>query len=75
MIAENASEVARLRQQLELECQAMLRGLHGYAITAQHQIIDQKYQAFGTYQQVLETLVGKDEAISIAVEIYSKIVG
>jgi len=52
------SAVAQLRQQLELEAQALKQALYGYAITAQHQIIDQKYRAFGQSQEQLATLVG-----------------
>ena len=36
------SEVARLRQQIELECAALQQALTGFALTAQHEIIQKK---------------------------------
>jgi hypothetical protein len=66
------SEVAQLRERLELEARAMQRGLYGYACVARHAFIDEKYHSFGLYQQQLATLVGKEEAAYIALEIYIK---
>jgi len=69
------SEVARLMQQIERECEAMKQGLCGLAITAQHAIIEHKYDAFGEHQEQLEQLLGKEEATRIAVDIYMKVIG
>jgi len=69
------SEVAQLRQQLELEAQAMQQALHGFAISAQHAIIDRKYRAFGASQQQLVALIGEEEAATIATDIYIKVIG
>lgn len=66
------SEVARLRQQIELECEAMQRALSGFAITASHTIINQKYASIGAAQQQLAALVGEEEATAIMVEAYNK---
>ncbi len=33
------SEVARLRKQIELECEAMKQALYGYAVVASHDAI------------------------------------
>jgi len=69
------SEVARLRKQIELECEAMRLALEGYATVASHQIIEQRYNSLGKCQADLEKHVGKEEANSIVVEIYTKVVG
>ena len=69
------SEVARLRQQLEMECIAMQQGLTGYAVTARHEIIQRRYKAVGHCQKQLEQLVGKEEAAFITAETYVKVIG
>jgi hypothetical protein len=70
-----SSEVARLRRQLELECEAMKRGLEGYAIMAQHKIIEKKYKSFAKTQEELEKLVGEEQAAQMAADMYIKVMG
>jgi hypothetical protein len=69
------SEVVRLCGQIELECEAMRLALYGYATVASHELIEQKYNALGKYQKDLEQLVGKEEANSIVVQTYVKVMG
>ena len=69
------SEVARVRRQIELECEAMRLALSGYAVVGSHTIIEQKYNALGRHQEELEQLVGKEEAKRIVVETYLKVIG
>ncbi len=69
------SEVARLRKQIELECEAMRQGLYGYAAVASHEIIENRYNSLGKRQAELAHLVGHEEASQIVVEIYTKVVG
>ena len=69
------SEVARLRRQIELECESMRLALSGYAVVASHQVIEQKYNALGKCQEELEQLVGEEDANRIVVETYAKVVG
>ena len=69
------SEIARLRRQIELECEAMRLALEGFASVASHQIIEQRYNRLGQFQADLEKHVGKEEAKSIVVEIYVNVVG
>jgi hypothetical protein len=69
------SEVARLLEQIERECEAMRLALHGYAVVASHQIIEQKYNNLGKHQDDLEQHVGKEEAESIVAKIYMKVIG
>lgn len=53
------SEIARLRKQIELECEAMRLALHGYAAVASHKAIEQKYNSLGQHHEALEQLVGR----------------
>jgi hypothetical protein len=69
------SEVARLREQIELECEAMRLALSGYAVVASHKFIEQKYNALGKHQEDLEQIVGTEEANRMVVETYAKVVG
>ncbi len=69
------SEIARLRRQIELECEAMRLALYGYATVASHEIIEQRYNNLGKHQEELERYVGREEANSIVVETYAKVVG
>jgi hypothetical protein len=71
---ENKSEVARLRAQIELACNAMNQLMSGYAITARHDIINHRYHILSSYQDQLEPLVGENEAIEIVVETYNRVV-
>jgi len=69
------SEIARLRRLVELECEAMERGLNGYAITAKHEIIAHRYDRIDAYRQQLEQLTDKKQASKIIAEIYMRTVG
>ena len=69
------SEIARLRRQIELECQAMQLGLNGHAAVAQHEVITNKYRTLGRYMQQLDALVGEEEATKIVTETYVKVMG
>ena len=44
---ENQSEVARFLAQWDTEVEAMQQALEGYAVTARHDFISRRIQAFG----------------------------
>ena len=69
------SEVARIRQQIEQECESMNLALYGYATVASHKIIERKYSNLGRHHETLEKHVGKEEANKILIEIYTKVIG
>ncbi|HTI14748.1 MAG TPA: hypothetical protein VL461_09295 [Dictyobacter sp.] len=69
------SEIARLRRQIELECEAMKQALNGFMVTASHDIIHHRYDCIGDIQQQLISLVGEQEAARIAVEVYIQTIG
>jgi hypothetical protein len=70
-----SSEVARLRQQIERECQAIQQGFSGYAEVAKHKAITHKYNSFGSYQEELARIVGDEKAALIAAKIYMEVMG
>ena len=67
------SEVARLREQIELELEAMQRGLHGLAITARHDFIVARLDRVGTYQDKLADQVGYPSATEIVCQLYVQV--
>lgn len=69
------SEVARLREQIRLECEAAKRGLEGYAMVAKHDFIQARYDNLGKYQMELEKHISKDEASKIVLEVYAEVMG
>ena len=53
----------------------MQQALTGFALTAQHEIIQRKYETLVHYHEQLEQLVGEKEAAIITTEIYVKVIG
>ncbi|HLX39597.1 MAG TPA: hypothetical protein VKR42_03655 [Ktedonobacteraceae bacterium] len=67
------SEVAQLRRQIEMEIEAMQRGIHGFASgTSRHSFIRKRMDRVGSYQEKLMQVVGKDEATRMVYGIYVK---
>ena len=63
------SEIARIRQQIDLEYAAAQRGLTGLSSgTARHDFIHQRYATIGECAQRLSPLVGEDEAWEMVCE-------
>src|SRR5947209_10561633 len=71
--AMSKSEIARLRQQIELESAAMKLALYGFAAVGKHEFISHKYDAIGKCQEQLERLVGEEKASDITIESYNHI--
>lgn len=63
------SDVARIREQIELECQA-LANLMQFSAVASHHSINHRYENLERYRERLSTLVGEQEATQIVVGIY-----
>lgn len=57
-----SSEIAQLRERLQLETASLYQGLHGYAEVAKHQIIEQKYEAVGKTFDELKQHMSEEEA-------------
>ncbi|MBV9230497.1 MAG: hypothetical protein JOZ18_14405 [Chloroflexi bacterium] len=65
------SEVAQLRKQIELELDAMRRGMTGIALgTARHDFINARMQRVGACQDILARQVGEAAANHIVCSIY-----
>jgi hypothetical protein len=47
------SEVARIREQIRLECEAMHRVKNGYAVTSRHDFIEARARNLDTYKNML----------------------
>ena len=69
------SEIARIRAQIEQECEALRLALYGYATVASHSIIERKYDSLGKRREELEKHLGTEEAGKIVCEIYTKVIG
>ena len=72
----NVSEVARLRERVRLEYEAMMRGLSGVAEgAAMHEFISARMARVGGYHDKLVKEIGEDEATQIICELYNKATG
>ena len=70
------SEVARLRQRIEEECEASWWALHGLAAgAAQHEFIMARFRNMEGHHTHLIKLVGEEQATEILCEIYNKRAG
>ena len=67
------SEVARLREQVELEYAAMMRGLTGFAEgSAMHDFISARMARVESYHCKLAKEIGEDRATEIICDLYNK---
>lgn len=69
----NTSEVARLREQIELECRAIQHLMQASAV-ASHRVISRKYQNLDRCHLQLKELVSEEEALSIMIDTYNQVV-
>ncbi|GCE14594.1 hypothetical protein [Tengunoibacter tsumagoiensis] len=69
------SEVARLRRQIEAECEDFKRMMTAYAAVASHDSINRRYQRLTASMSQLEALIDPREAQRIVCETYIQIVG
>ncbi|HET8842861.1 MAG TPA: hypothetical protein VFN35_15460 [Ktedonobacteraceae bacterium] len=68
------SEVARIRQRIAQECEALRMAMEGFSAGASHQTIMARYESIGKYQIELEKLVGP-RAEEIVCEMYNRVLG
>ena len=69
----STSELIKLREQIELECQA-IQHLMDFSVVASHRVIDRRYRNLDQYCDQLKSLVGDDQATGIVVDIYNQLV-
>jgi len=69
------SEIARLKQRIEREFQAMVDGLNGLSSgAARHQVINRRYAHIDSYLSRLEALVGKEASRAIVIQINNQVI-
>ena len=61
------SEVARLKQQIEIECEAMRLAIIGFRMTASHDIINRQYEQLGEHYESLGKLIGEKRAVEVLI--------
>lgn len=72
----NQSEVARVREEIELQLEAMQRGLYGYASgTARHAFIRARMDRIGEYQHTLTNYMGEKDAEQLVCSLYCEVIG
>lgn len=70
------SEVARIREEIELQLEAMQRGMYGFASgSARHSFIRARMARIDEYQHKLTAQIGEHDADQIIYNLYSEIVG
>lgn len=70
------SEIARLREQIAEEYEAMKRGLTGLAWgTAKHNFIDMRMKRVDHYREQLVNYVGEHEADFVICDLYTQVMG
>jgi hypothetical protein len=71
MSKANRSEVAQLRQQIEMELTSMWHGLNGYASgTARHNFIHRRMECVGVCQDMLAQYLGEQAATQMVCQMY-----
>ena len=70
------SEVARIREEIELQLEAMQRGMYGFASgAARHSFIRARMDRIGEYHHQLTGQVGEKDADQIVSSLYCEIMG
>lgn len=64
----NQSEVARLRDLMDAEREAMRLVMNGFALVAPHEFITVRMERMGTCHDQLVELIGKQKAAEILVQ-------
>ena len=61
------SEVARLKRQIEMECEAMRLAMTGFRMAASHDVINHQYEQLGEYYESLGKLIGEKQAVEVLI--------
>ena len=61
------SEIARLKQQIQLECEAMRHAMTSFRTTASHDIINHQFDRLGEHYEQLGGLIGEQAAIETVI--------
>lgn len=70
----NQSEVARLREQIELQIEAMQRGMHGFSTgTTRHAFIRARLERIDQYHAALTRQIGEEDANQVICGLYTRV--
>ncbi|GCE16747.1 hypothetical protein [Dictyobacter kobayashii] len=69
------SEIADLRNRIELECQALRSLMEDFRQTAPHHIIQSRFESITPLQKQLSAHIGDEEAARMVVETYIRVIG
>lgn len=73
-IDSNPSEIARLRQQIEMQLVAMRQGLSGFSSgSARHAFITARMERIGAYQESLAGQLGESAATLLVYGLYNEV--
>ena len=64
----SASEVARIRQQIDQEIAAFKLAMNGYAGVSRHEIITYHYEALSDRMDELQARIGKQATLQVVAE-------
>lgn len=67
-----SSEVARLREQIEIQSKAAWQGFYGYAQVGRHELITHRFEQLGESFVQLSEEIGPDAAIAVVAEALEK---
>lgn len=68
------SEIARLRKQIEYECEASWQALYGLASgSAQHEVISARLRHIDFCHERLSELIGDEGATSLVCEVFNEL--
>lgn len=63
-----SSEVARLRELIEIQSKAAWLGFYGYAQTSKHEVITHRFEQLGVSFEQLSQEIGSEAAIAMVFE-------
>ncbi len=66
-MSSNQSEVARLMQQIDAECESARLAMTGYAEVARHEVITARMERMGALHEELKGIIGEREATEVLV--------
>jgi hypothetical protein len=68
-----SSQIAQLRDRIELEIESMHQGLTGLAMVARHKLITARYNRLGQLEEELATHVGEARAAQFSCQAYIRL--
>lgn len=72
MQERDQSEVTRLMQEIDLECQAARLAMNGYAEVAKHEAITARMENVGRLHDALSEMIGEEQAVEALVKAMEK---